>query len=104
MVRALRGGADEILFLPLGPGEATRALLKISEARWRSERREGGVIVSLTSMVGGVGVTSLAANLALALQSLHQRVALLDLDLQTGGAAVFPYSGSAVSIMPLCAL
>ena len=35
MKRALRSGADEILFLPLDPGEATRALLKISEARCR---------------------------------------------------------------------
>src|SRR6202521_1632926 len=85
MKRALRSGADEILFMPLDPGEATRALLKVSEARWRTERREGGVVVSVTSLVGGVGVTSLAANLALALTSLHQRVALIDLDLQSGG-------------------
>src|SRR5208282_5518109 len=84
MKRALRAGADEILFTPLDPGEATRALLKISEARWRTERREGGVVISVTSLIGGVGVTSLAGNLALALQSLHQRVALVDLDLQTG--------------------
>jgi pilus assembly protein CpaE len=104
MKRALRSGADEILFLPLDPGEATRALLKISEARWRSERREGGVIVSVTSMVGGVGVTSLAANLALALRSLHQRVALLDLDLQTGGLAVFLNLDPEVTIMPLVRL
>src|SRR5579863_5200236 len=59
MKRALRSGADEILFLPLDPGEATRALLKISEARWRTERRAGGVIISVMSMVGGVGVTSI---------------------------------------------
>ncbi len=104
MKRALRSGADEILFLPLDPGEATRALLKISEARWRTERREGGVIVSIMSMVGGVGVTSLAANLALALQSLHQRVALLDLDLQTGGLAVFLNLEPEVTIMPLVRL
>jgi pilus assembly protein CpaE len=104
MKRALRSGADEILFLPLDPGEATRALLKISEARWRTERREGGVIISVMSMVGGVGVTSLAANLALALQSLHQRVALLDLDLQTGGLAVFLNLDPEVTIMPLVRL
>lgn len=104
MKRALRSGADEILFLPLDPGEATRALLKISEARWRTERREGGVIVSLVSLVGGVGVTSLAANLALALQSLNQRVALLDLDLQTGGLAVFLNLDPEVTVMPLVRL
>ena len=33
MKRVLRAGADELLFLPLDPGDATRALLKISESR-----------------------------------------------------------------------
>ena len=104
MKRALRSGADEILFIPLDPGEATRALLKVSEARWRTERREGGVVISVTSLVGGVGVTSLAANLALALESLHQRVALVDLDLQTGGLAIFLNLDPEVTIMPLVRL
>jgi pilus assembly protein CpaE len=105
MKRALRSGADEILFMPLDPGEATRALLKVSETRWRTERRfEGGVVISLTSLVGGVGVTSIAANLALALESLHQRVALVDLDLQTGGLAVFLNLDPEVTILPLVRL
>jgi pilus assembly protein CpaE len=104
MKRALRSGADEILFMPLDPGEATRALLKVSEARWRTERREGGIIISVTSLVGGVGVTSMAANLALALESLHQRVALIDLDLQTGGLAIFLNLDPEVTIMPLVRL
>jgi pilus assembly protein CpaE len=104
MKRALRSGADEILFMPLDPGEATRALLKVSEARWRTERREGGVVISVTSLVGGVGTTSIAANLGLALQSLHQRVALIDLDLQTGGLAVFLNLEPEVTIMPLVRL
>ncbi len=104
MKRALRSGADEILFMPLDPGEATRALLKVSEARWRTERREGGVVISVTSLIGGAGVTSLAANLALALNSLHQRVALVDLDLQTGGLAVFLNLDPEVTIMPLVRL
>jgi len=104
MKRALRSGADEILFMPLDPGEATRALLKISEARWRTERHEGGVVIFVTSLIGGVGVTSLAANLALALESLHKRVALVDLDLQTGGLAVFMNLDPEVTIMPLVRL
>jgi len=57
MKRLLRAGADELLFLPLDPADTARALLKISEARWRTERREGGVVCSVTSVVGGVGVT-----------------------------------------------
>lgn len=90
MRRILRAGADELLFLPLDPGDATRALLKISETRRRAERETGGVIISMVSTVGGVGVTSLVANLALALRyTLNKRVATVDLDLQTGGLAVF---------------
>jgi pilus assembly protein CpaE len=93
MKRVLRAGADELLFLPLDPGDATRALLKISESRRREEvhsNSAGGMIVSLVSLIGGTGVTSLAANLALALRyAFDKRVAVIDLDLQTGGLAVF---------------
>ncbi len=94
MKRVLRAGADELLFLPLDPGDATRALFKISESRRREEVHNitgsGGMIVSLVSLIGGTGVTSLAANLALALRyAFDKRVAVIDLDLQTGGLAVF---------------
>ena len=91
MKRVLRAGADELLFLPLDPGDATRALLKISETRRREEVHVGGgTIVSLVSLIGGTGVTSLAANLALALRyAFDKRVAVVDLDLQTGGLSVF---------------
>jgi pilus assembly protein CpaE len=91
MKRVLRAGADELLFLPLDAGDATRALLKISENRRREEVHVGGgMIVSLVSLIGGTGVTSLAANLALALRyTFDKRVAVVDLDLQTGGMSVF---------------
>jgi len=91
MKRVLRAGADELLFLPLDPGDATRALLKISETRRREEVHVGGgTIVSLVSLIGGTGVTSLTANLALALRyAFDKRVAVVDLDLQTGGLSVF---------------
>jgi MinD-like ATPase involved in chromosome partitioning or flagellar assembly len=72
MRRALRSGADELLFLPLDGADAARALLKISEARRRN-----------------VGVTTLAANLALALhRRQNKRAALADLDLQLGSLSV----------------
>jgi pilus assembly protein CpaE len=91
MKRVLRAGADELLFLPLDPGDATRALLKISETRRREEVHVGGgQIVSMVSLIGGTGVTSLVANLALALRyAFDKRVAVVDLDLQTGGLSVF---------------
>ena len=89
MRQILRAGADELLFLPLEPGDATRALLKISESHRREEKEQGGIVCSVVSTVGGVGVSSLAANLALALRyTLSKRVALVDLDLQSGGLAV----------------
>lgn len=103
MRRILRAGADELLFLPLDAGDATRALLKISETRRKAERQTGGIIVSLVSTVGGVGVTSLTANLALALHyTLNKRVAVVDLDLQTGGLAVFLNLEPERTIMQVC--
>ncbi len=100
MRRVLRAGADELLFLPLDNGDATRALLKISEARRRAERQAGGVIISMVSTVGGVGVTSLAANLGLAARHSHdKRVGLLDLDLQSGGLSIYLNVEPARSIM-----
>jgi pilus assembly protein CpaE len=90
MRRVLRRGADEVLFLPLDAGDATRALLKISETRRREERHEGGTVCSMVSLMGGIGMTSLAANLALALKyTLDKRVAVVDLDLQTSALSVF---------------
>lgn len=105
MKRVLRAGADELLFLPLDAGDATRALLKVSEARWRSERRDGGVVCSFTSVVGGVGVTTLAAGLGLALRHMMgKRVALIDLDLQSGGLAIALNLEPEVTILPLIRL
>jgi pilus assembly protein CpaE len=105
MKRVIRAGADELLFLPLDQGDLTRALLKVSENRIRTGRHDGGSVISLVSIVGGVGVSSIAANLALALRyKLDKRVALLDLDLQTGALAVLLNLEPEFTIMPLCRL
>jgi hypothetical protein len=45
MKRVLRAGAEELLFLPLDPVDATRALLKISENRRREEVHGSGSII-----------------------------------------------------------
>ena len=84
MRRALRAGADEVLFLPMDHGDATRALLKISEARRRTERPGRGQICTLVSVTGGVGVTTLAASLGLGLRYYCQKqAAIVDLDFQS---------------------
>jgi pilus assembly protein CpaE len=103
MRRILRAGADELLFLPLDEGDVTRALLKVSESRRRAERETGGVIVSMVGTAGGVGVTSAAGNLALALHNtLSKRIAVVDLDLQTGAMAVFLNLEPEHTIIQLC--
>ncbi len=81
--RALRAGADEVLFLPLSRVDVFRPLLKVSEAKRRAGRRLGGKIFSVTSLGGGVGVTMLCGNLGLALLGEGSaRLAMVDLDLQ----------------------
>ena len=105
MKRVIRAGADELLFMPLEPGDLTRALLKVSETRVRAIRHDGGKVISLASIVGGVGVSTMAANLAFALRyHLDKRVALIDLDLQGGALAVLLNLEPDLSIMPLCRL
>lgn len=64
--RALHAGADETLFLPLDNSEITCALLKLRERQRKTERDTGATVWSVASLTGGVGVTSLAANLVLA--------------------------------------
>lgn len=89
MRRALHAGADELMFLPLEENEVTRALVKLSERQRRDERKDGGLIYSLTSLAGGVGVTTLCANITLALSyALDKSAAVVDLDLQKGGLSL----------------
>lgn len=86
MRRVLHAGADELLFLPLDAGDFTRAFMKLNEGRRRAERVEGGLIFALASLAGGVGVTTLTANLALVMRRVFaKRAAVVDLDLQNGG-------------------
>jgi len=102
MRRALQAGADELLFLPLETGALMRALLIINETRLSAHRRTGGTICSVTSNSGGVGVTSVACNLGLALrEKLEKRVALVDLHLQAGDLPVYLNLPVQSSIMTL---
>jgi pilus assembly protein CpaE len=90
MRSALHAGADEVLFAPWNSGELTRELLKISENRRKIERIAGGRLYSVASLTGGVGVSSMSANLALALHcAMDRTAAVVDLDLQSGGLGVY---------------
>ena len=84
MRKALRDGADELLFLPLEPGYVMRALLNISETK-RKKLTGRGIICSFFSITGGVGLTTLMGNIGLALRSqMDKCVAFVDLHLQSG--------------------
>jgi pilus assembly protein CpaE len=102
MRSALHAGADELLFMPLDAGDLTRELLKISENRRKSERIAGGRLYSIASLAGGVGVTSLSANLALALHcAMDKSSAVVDLDLQNGGLSLYLHLEPEQTIVPL---
>jgi pilus assembly protein CpaE len=102
MRRVLHAGADELLFLPLESGDLARALMKLSERRRRAERLAGGVIYGVASLVGGVGVTTLSANLALAMHyAFGKRSAVVDLDLQNGGLNLMLHLDPAQTIASL---
>jgi len=86
--KALRSGAEEVLFSPLGKKDLTRALIKITEAKQSARRHSGGVVCSVTSLSGGIGVSTVSINLAIAIhRGLGRRVGLVDLDLQKGTLA-----------------
>lgn len=102
MRSALHAGADEVLFMPLDPEELTRELLKISENRRKTERVAGGRLYSIASLAGGVGVSSMSANLALALHcAMDRSAAVVDLDLQSGGLGVYLHLEPEQSIVAL---
>jgi pilus assembly protein CpaE len=88
MREALAAGAEELLFLPLEQGDTARALFKLVETQKIGEQVALGKIWSVSSISGGVGVTTVAANCALALTYWgRKKVALLDLDYESADLA-----------------
>jgi pilus assembly protein CpaE len=74
--------------MPPNAHELELIFLKITESRHPRERgRDGmGRVYAVTGLAGGVGMSTVSANLALALKyTMNRRVAILDLDLQNGG-------------------
>lgn len=83
----MRAGCDQFVCEPMDHNDLSTAV-----ARAASKRALGGVAsrcVCVTSASGGVGTTSLAANLALEIGSITQRAcALVDMDFQFGDLAM----------------
>jgi pilus assembly protein CpaE len=90
MRQILHAGADELLPLPLEANEAALLFFKLKERQQNSAASgQSGKIYSVAGLAGGVGMSTISANLALAMRyELGRRVAIVDLDLQNGGIAL----------------
>jgi pilus assembly protein CpaE len=100
LVRAMRAGAHEHLSLPLSQQELFKTCIKVVERR-RGHESDGGRHGELWVAYGpkgGVGVTTLVVNLALALHAAQRDVAVVDLDVYSGDAAFF------LDVKPSCTL
>jgi pilus assembly protein CpaE len=109
MSRAVAAGARGFLIKPYSAEELVSTVRevvenasRVAQARPRVERTRRGRLLAAYSPKGGVGTTTTAANLAVALASrANARVALVDLDLQFGDVGAFLDLHSANSISEL---
>lgn len=80
IVNAMRSGAREFIERPTTTTDLLEAFVRLTAAQ-RKTNRGGprGKVFSLVNAKGGSGATTIAVNLALALQSAHGNVALVDI-------------------------
>jgi pilus assembly protein CpaE len=86
LLRAMRAGVREVLPDPANPAELHAAIGRV--ARRGAARAHRGKVVSFISCRGGSGSTFLATNLGYVLAGRGLKVALFDLNLQFGNAAL----------------
>jgi pilus assembly protein CpaE len=80
IVNALRAGVREYIERPTTTTDLLEAFVRLTATR-RKPGREGsrGKVFTIVNAKGGSGATTVAVNLALALQSIHHSTALVDL-------------------------
>jgi pilus assembly protein CpaE len=80
IVNAMRSGAREFMERPTTTADLIEAFVRLNSAQKRV-RQDGprGKVLSVINAKGGNGATTVAVNLALALQSAHGQTALVDL-------------------------
>jgi pilus assembly protein CpaE len=95
ILQAMRAGAREFVVLT-EPGELARVVGEL----WRRVAADepSGQIVAMFPAKGGLGATTLATNLAGALQEGGRKVVVVDLDVQLGDVLVFLDSASRYTI------
>src|SRR5215472_13838188 len=79
IVSAMRSGAREFIERPTTTTDLLEAFVRLSTSQ-RKVKREGsrGKVFTVVNAKGGSGATTVAVNLALALQAAHSNVALVD--------------------------
>jgi pilus assembly protein CpaE len=98
MRQSMVSGASDYLQEPLAPEEMEASILRVLERKEREGmRRRGelaepvpqGTIITVFGAKGGIGKTTIASNLAVALAGeAHQTVALVDMDTRFGDVAI----------------
>jgi pilus assembly protein CpaE len=80
IVNAMRAGAREFIERPTTTTDLLEAFVRLTAAQRRNQK-EGpkGKVFSVVNAKGGSGATTVAVNLALALQAAHGHTALVDL-------------------------
>jgi pilus assembly protein CpaE len=82
IINAMRAGAREFIERPATTTDLLEAFVRITSAQRKVKREvHRGKVFSVVNAKGGSGATTVAVNLALALQSSYGQVALLDLAL-----------------------
>jgi pilus assembly protein CpaE len=90
VIRVIRAGAVEFLQRPVDRADVAAALDKISRFRRSSvPTRPVGRITSVFSPKGGLGVTTMAVNLAVCLAEAGRNTLLIDLDSRHSDTATF---------------
>ena len=86
ILRSMRVGAQEFLTRPIEGRELIDAVKRLSAMTRRSDAttREPGKVVAVFSGKGGVGVTSVAANLGVGFAAAGKKTVIVDLNLQMG--------------------
>jgi len=90
ILKSMRAGAKEFLNSPIQLDELVGALDRVGSSQSGGSRSNNSAVIAVAGSSGGVGTTSIAINLAVALaQQPDSSVALLDMDLALGDADVF---------------
>ncbi len=88
LVRAMRTGAQDVLRRPFDRSAIGAAIERVAAFKARKQGATGHTVITVFSNKGGLGCSTIATNLAIALRRLTERqVALADLDHQSGDVA-----------------